>query len=113
MSLITDELVWVVRTATPCRRNISARWAENMLSSYRLCRVATRAVLRVFVSSVCPGQLGRPARFQGIVTKYLAAFRCFVKAECCVFGECIKVEVHGEDCEELVQRFARCGSEHA
>jgi hypothetical protein len=31
--------------------------------------------------------------------KYLAAFRHFVKAECCVFGECIKVEIHGEDCE--------------
>jgi transposase InsO family protein len=68
MFLIMDELVRVVCTATPCRRNASARWAENVLSSYCLCRVAARAVLRVFVCADRPGRSGRPARIPGIVT---------------------------------------------
>jgi hypothetical protein len=71
MSLITDELVWAVRTATPCRRNALARWAENVLSSYCFCRVAARAVSRIFVCAARPGRLGRPARLPGIVTGYM------------------------------------------
>jgi RNase H-like domain found in reverse transcriptase len=68
MAFITGELVRAVRTATPCRRNASARRAENVLSSYRFCRIAVRAVPRVFVCVACPGRSGRPARIPGIVT---------------------------------------------
>jgi hypothetical protein len=68
MSLITDELVRAVHTATPCRRNASAKRAENVLSSYRFCRIVVRAVPRVFVCVACPGRSGRPARIPGIVT---------------------------------------------
>ena len=68
MSLITDELVRAMCTAIPCRHNASAKRAENVLSSYRLCLVASRAVLHVFVCVARPGQLGRPARLPGIVT---------------------------------------------
>jgi hypothetical protein len=68
MSLIMDELVRVVRTATPCCCNASAKRAENVLSSYCLCRVATQAMLHVFVSVVHSGRSGRPAHFPGIVT---------------------------------------------
>jgi hypothetical protein len=69
MSLITDELVRAVRTATPCCRNASVKRAENVLSSYRFCRMAVRAVPRVFVCIACPGRSGRPARIPGTVTK--------------------------------------------
>jgi hypothetical protein len=69
MSLITDELVRVVRTATPCHRNASARRAENVLSSYRLCLVSSWAVFRIFVCVARPRQSGRPARLPGIVTR--------------------------------------------
>jgi hypothetical protein len=68
MSLITDELVWVMCTAFPCYRNASASRAENVLSSYCLCHVVTRAVLHAFGSVVRPGQSGRPARLRGTVT---------------------------------------------
>jgi hypothetical protein len=68
MSLITDELVRAVRTATLCRRSASAKRAENVLSSYRFCRIAVRAMPRVFVCVACPGRSDRPARIPGIVT---------------------------------------------
>jgi hypothetical protein len=68
MSLIMDELVWVVCTATPCHRNALARRAENVLLSYCLCHVATWAVLRILVSSVRLGRSGCPAHFRRIVT---------------------------------------------
>jgi hypothetical protein len=68
MSLITDELVWAIRTAVLCCRNASANRAENVLSSYRLCRMAIRAVLRVFVCVARPGRSGQPARIPGIIT---------------------------------------------
>jgi Retrotransposon gag protein len=68
MSLITDELVQVVCTATLCCRNALARWAKNVLSSYCLYRVATRAVLHIFISIVCLGWSGRPVHLPGIVT---------------------------------------------
>jgi hypothetical protein len=68
MSLIMDELVRVVRTAAPCRRRASARRAENVPSSYCLCRVAARAVFRVFVRTARPGQSGPSARIPGIIT---------------------------------------------
>jgi hypothetical protein len=68
MSLITDELVRAVRTATPCRLNASANRAENVLLSYRFCRTAVRAVPRVFVCVPRPGRSGRPAHIPGIVT---------------------------------------------
>jgi hypothetical protein len=68
MSLITDELVRAVRTATPCRLNTSANRAENVLSLYRFCCTAVRVVPRVFVCVPCPGRSGRPARIPGIVT---------------------------------------------
>jgi hypothetical protein len=68
MSLITDELVRAVRTATLCRRNALARRAKNVLSLYRFCRMAVRAMLRVFVGSVCPAQSDRPARLRRTVT---------------------------------------------
>jgi hypothetical protein len=76
MSLITDELVRAVRTAVPCRRNASANRAENVLSSYRLCRVAAQAMSRVFVCVVRPGRSGRPARIPGIVTLILLFLSC-------------------------------------
>jgi hypothetical protein len=68
MSLIMDELVWVVRTASPCRRNASAKRAENVLSSYCLCLVVIRVVFHVFVSIVRLGQSARPAHVPGTVT---------------------------------------------
>jgi hypothetical protein len=68
MFLITDELVRAVRTAVPCRRNASANRAENVSSSYRFCRMAVRAMLRVFVCVARLGRSGRPARIPGIVT---------------------------------------------
>jgi hypothetical protein len=87
MSLIMDELVRAVRTAVPCRRNASARRAENVLLLYRCCRMAVRAVLRVFICVACPGRSGRPARIPGIVTGGLggdllgeAAFRGSARA---------------------------------
>jgi hypothetical protein len=69
MSLITDELVRVVHTAIPCRRNASASQAENVLLSYCLCLVAAQAMLCAFVSIVRSGRSGRPARLRGIVTE--------------------------------------------
>jgi hypothetical protein len=68
MSFIMDELVRAVRTAAPCRRSALARRAENVLSLYCLCRVATQVVLSVFVSIVCSGRLGRSACLRGIIT---------------------------------------------
>jgi hypothetical protein len=68
MSLITDELVRAVRTAVPCRRRALARRAENVLLSYRFCRMAVRAVLRIFICAAHPGRSVRPARIPGIVT---------------------------------------------
>jgi hypothetical protein len=68
MFLITDELVRAVRTAVPCRRKALASQAENVLSSYCLCRIAIRAVLRVFVCVACLGRSGRLVRVPGIVT---------------------------------------------
>jgi hypothetical protein len=65
MSLITDELVWVMRTVIPCRRNALASRAENVFSSYHFCHVVTQAMLRVFVRS---GRSGGPARLWGIAT---------------------------------------------
>jgi transposase InsO family protein len=79
MSLITDELVRAVRTATPCRRRASARWAENVLLSYCLCHVAAWAVLRVFVCVDRPGRSGRPVRIPGIVTDALNAAQLYTK----------------------------------
>jgi hypothetical protein len=69
MSLITDKLVRVMRTATPCRHNALASWAENVLSSYCLCLVTAWAVLHIFVSIVRLGQSGCLARLLGIVTQ--------------------------------------------
>jgi hypothetical protein len=68
MSLITDELVRIVRTAIPCCRNASASRAENVLSSYCLCLVVAWAVLRALVSIARSGRSGRPAHSRGIVT---------------------------------------------
>jgi hypothetical protein len=65
MSLITDELVWVVRTSTPCCCSASVSRAENVLSSYCFCHAATWVLLRVFVAIVCSGRLGRPVRDWG------------------------------------------------
>jgi hypothetical protein len=78
MSLITDELVRAVRTATPCRLNASANRAENVLSSYRFCRTAARAVARVFVFVPHPGRSGRPARIPGIVTRLMEDIQRYV-----------------------------------
>jgi hypothetical protein len=78
MSLITDELVRAVHTATLCRRNASARRAENVLSLYCFCHVAARAVSRVFACVAHPGQSGRPARFPGIVTKHISWILCSI-----------------------------------
>jgi hypothetical protein len=58
MSLITDELVWAMRTAAPCRRNALAKRAENVLLSYRFYRAAMQATPCVFVCATRPGQSG-------------------------------------------------------
>jgi hypothetical protein len=86
MSLITDELVRVVRTATPCRHNASARRAENVLSSYHLCLVTSWAVFRVFVCVARPGRSGRPARLPGIVT-YLVCKKELIDTLCWLHKE--------------------------
>jgi hypothetical protein len=81
MSLITDELVWAVRTAVPCCRKASARRAENVLSLYRFCLMAVRAVLRAFVCVTRPGRSGRPVCIPGIVT---AAVRATLRVFDCI-----------------------------
>jgi hypothetical protein len=68
MSLITDKLVWAIRTAAPCHHNASARWAKNVLSSYHFCRAAMQATPCIFICAACLGQSGQPACIPGIIT---------------------------------------------
>jgi hypothetical protein len=68
MSLIMDELVRAVCTAAPCCRNALARWAENVLSSYLLCRVAMWTAPCIFICATYLGWLGQPVHTPGIIT---------------------------------------------
>jgi hypothetical protein len=94
VSFITDELVWAVRTATPCCHKASARWAKNVPSLYRCCHAAVRTALCVFVCTARPGRLGRPARIPGIVT-YAMPYPLWSPLECC---PCIQIPFLGICC---------------
>jgi hypothetical protein len=73
MSLITDELVRVVRTVIPCLRSTSANRAKNVLSSYCLCLIAARAVPRVLINIVHSGRSVRLAwDWGGTVTAHIS-----------------------------------------
>jgi hypothetical protein len=69
MSLITDELVRAIHTASPCRCSALARWAKNVLSSYCFCHVAIQVAPCIFVCVAHLGQSGQLARIPGIVTE--------------------------------------------